>query len=577
MLFLFVYFSFCWVGLQHLPPAAYPIVNDYPFALLGIGAALIRYSRAWWLVPPVAFLSFMSYESATAIVQVGFAWAIYSAELPARRKLKLYLGLTAAILSYALLYLGWRLIFPSGYDGNQLAPLAIAKILRTWVAYTLGALPFAAHVPDIVWGDILIGRTEFHLPPFVFWPNALLAHPLELSFGLLTGWAVVRIYSSRDRSQHEVNAKVSHFLVATAATIAANFPLALSVKYQHLAQHVPSVYLTSRLALLPIAALVTILFGYLFGHSRRNFPVLGSLSCALLLLALVFSWAFVQHQNRYIAPLLRANLARWDAVATLMACRASGQLLDNKYAIPGIFYSIHVDEADWSGYFAQFAAYRFNQQVEFTAQAPLENSAYVRLDRLLDGTLDSLTVKTESGIHFISKADPEMRFLFDRTTHQALAIEAGKGQACGKSKWFIWHFDRETQGLSLDTIELVKSLPSGEAASVVFYSHLVVPKNEVETAVAALYRLYLGREADPGGLAFWSQKTQIAQGNLWWVIKEFEAIKGMTSAQADLEAAFQVAAKTCQPLTNQSLSQLASQMPEFARRWRLYTLICGRN
>jgi hypothetical protein len=421
LLYCWLFASAAWASYHHMPPAAYPSVNHLPFLLWALAAFLVRRGsargglQAWRVVSfgVLAFVSLFQYEPVAAMSLCVLGWLAHAEPLPDARK-RLALALGSAALLYAACYAGWRLKYPTSYDGAMVGELSLWNVLRVAIAYGVGGLPFcqAFHdAPRLRFGDQRVGETLLSLSPPAA-SSGTIALLLTASALLGLHWC----YATASRpAVPERRVRIGLWVMPVILLFAINGPLGLSEKYQQWVRDLDETYLTSQLALYPFLLLGTLLLGAAYRYARvRGVPV----AFALLTLAVAMLSLPVHAHNQSITSIQRANLARWEAAAAIAAY--ADHIDQAEIVAPDLYYSVFIGERNWTEYWGRYIRYRFGGWLSFLARAPEGRGDYarVRMFRFEDGRLRALTIQT-----------PGYTAIVARPANAPLALVFGSGVA----------------------------------------------------------------------------------------------------------------------------------------------------
>jgi hypothetical protein len=152
------------------------ILTTYPLitwvagcAFVGAALAGRRYVRAGGVstlavAALVLLFSLFNNEGVTITFIALFALSVVAnrvqlAHAPRQRSVRLALAAAASVLIYAVLYLGWRQLYPSGYPGHAPAPFNLVRIGTTLYHFsTSGSALHELFAPlHMVYGDAYLG------------------------------------------------------------------------------------------------------------------------------------------------------------------------------------------------------------------------------------------------------------------------------------------------------------------------------------------------------------------------------------------------------------------------------------
>lgn len=137
----------------HLPPTSFPLQNTVPYLALALSRLAIMRARdldrslsLLWALPLFSLtmvLSEYAFLFGTGMLAVEYLAVLCRAPhwrtlLGILRSRRLYIDFAACLVPL-FLYLGWRTMFPSAYDGNSLDGFADpALALRVWALHAFG-------------------------------------------------------------------------------------------------------------------------------------------------------------------------------------------------------------------------------------------------------------------------------------------------------------------------------------------------------------------------------------------------------------------------------------------------------
>ncbi|MBN2808376.1 MAG: hypothetical protein JXR80_02660 [Deltaproteobacteria bacterium] len=586
LLFLWIYLNLASVGFSHMPPAAYPVVTSFPFIFWALGAKTVRMVNDETANPSpyiiitlfvLGFLSFFQYEPITAFSFCGFLWFISTSPLQTRIKIILGSTVLGALLLYATVYLTWRHINPSSYAGLKPGDLSLLTIFKTTLAYTLGGLPLFLENPPLLWGDALVGKTTFHFPEISGTSLLSMASISTVLIFCLCAFCLIKlIFIHEDKTKNSFLNKrgwiylIGAFFFFLSLIVSANGLIAVSDKYQHLANNQAASYLTSRLALMPISFILVVMLKHLSKLIPRKFNHT-LIAIVVIFFGVVGIWVYTG--NALIAPRLKANLARWQAVTILAQCRPS-ELETRALVANELYFSVYSNIPDIKGYWQDYTRLRFGKQLELLASKNADKVLpRVQLYHSEDGELKAVTVQSNTFFEIYNKrTSPPAIFFVENSEGQATSCL--KSQTCP-----LFDFQRSLYDISNLSSEFKKSLiqlswivPETAVLPQNKFTNLLVPDNQITEAVQDIYLLYFKRNADEGGLNFYRSKTLEARGSLFRIINDFESIKGKSSPERDLEAVLSTL-KTSSEITEQytKFLKIAEALKPFGRRWVLYT------
>lgn len=236
---LFVaFFALKWDGsiLTTYPLITWPAATACACALLA-GRAYVRGSARWPLPLAALLLLFalLNNEGVTvtciALALLSVPASVAQAADGARRGRRLLLAFLAVSLLYALLYVGWRLMFPTIYGGNTIAAFNPRRILRTlWHFSTSGSLLHELLSPlSLAYADPF-GSGSWIQYSLKSYARTLGQAPLALLAGALSGWLLWR----QLRQPAPEHASRLRWALAGGLTVALLpiLPVALVVNYQ---------------------------------------------------------------------------------------------------------------------------------------------------------------------------------------------------------------------------------------------------------------------------------------------------------------------------------------------------------
>jgi hypothetical protein len=515
-IFLLVYWTLCAAGWHHTTPAAYPIVPALPFAFAAT-AAVVAQSHSGsphWLkllaFALLAFAAFFQYEPATLITLMLLLWFVHTRVPAAAGRTSLFIATTASIGIYAVAYMVWRYMFPTGYEGSvggALSPVAIARVLA---AYSLGALPvshFLGHMPPVVVGDAMLGRLAVPYPGI---DAAALLHGIEwmdvivsVAAGLLL-WVLLSARLGQDEGRRRSGAAPpwQEFCLGLLILLFSNLLLALTRKYQLWAEGGSSAYLTSYFALFGWVVLITSLCRLISRRSVVNGVVLAFIAVFL------GSAAY----NHATARQIRANFSKWQAVAALAACRDRLGAYQS-FVLPAAFEAVFQRASNWSLYWREWTATSFGSAMHIApaAGAGVDSPAFVQAIRNDGGKLTAVLGHGAS-TGFLIYRNERPNYLWLRQQPGAGADSDGELVVVGDRGTSRCHDGYRmiefAASRPIDSIAIGRHLPDVIPASRDDPALYVVADADVEDAVQALYLGFFERAADAGGLQFWAGRVR---------------------------------------------------------------------
>jgi hypothetical protein len=510
LVFLLAFWTLCAPGWFSTPPAAYPIVPGLPLALAGLAAvAGRRYVEtgsplAIAAFGALAFAAFFQYEPGALIAAALLLWFVHTrAPAPAQRR-ALYGATALSFALYVVAYAAWRWTYPTAYEGGtpgELAPLAVGRVLA---AYAIGALPLTNLVGGmlpVTLGDAMVGRQVLSHPPLtltsllrgVEWMDVVVC-----TAGVALLWSMLaRTRTSPAGPRSRTATLAQQLCLGLLLLLLANVLLALTAKYQLWARGWRP-YLTSYYALFGWAVVVTAL-------SAR---VVRRPAVTALILAFATSFLYSSAYNHVAARHVRANFAKWHAVAALAACRDHlGSY--RSFVVPAAFAGVFERSANWSLYWRDWTSLAFGSALHIAAAAETIDGdpgavASVELDRDDDGHLRAIVGRGGSRGFVIHRGE-------------AAVAEQREELRC-RDGYRISTFAGERPIGALDAAWRVPDIDSGMRADAKLF---VVPDQDTELAVEALYLAFFDRAADPGGLSFWADRVRRAGGTVRDVAEGF--------------------------------------------------------
>lgn len=422
LLYVWLFASLAWASYHHMPPAAYPTFVHLPFLVWALAAFVVRRQsargdeRRWGTVVGfgvLAFVALFQYEPAAAMSLCVLGWLVYAEPRPALRK-RLAIALGCAALVYGAIYLGWRLRFPSAYEGAVAGSFSPWNVLRVVIAYSVGGLPFCEAYSDAIpirFGDTHVGETFLRLPAEL--PHA--PGTYVVLFTALALFGFLRVYAAAQSAPALASRRlrIGQWALPPILLLAINGPLGLSAKYQGWVRDLDETYLTSQLALYPLVLFGTLVLAALYRRLRVHCVPLAFGALALLVAILSVP---VRAHNWHVTSLQRANLARWEEV-TALASYASH--IERPVVAPDLYYSIFMGEHDWTSYWGRYVQQRFGRRLSLHARPPRGNYNYalVRAYRFEDGRLRALSVQAPEHVAIVAR----------RENAPLALVSAGKG------------------------------------------------------------------------------------------------------------------------------------------------------
>jgi hypothetical protein len=226
-----------------------------------------------------------------------------------------------AVAGYFAVYIGWRLIHPSTYDGTRLGSesLHLGTVIRAWAAYTISALPganiFFGSGAALVHGELSEGVSWAHFFQRHFsWTEFILGSGIAIIVWMfISDWAVLWGREAGSRTQSAGTGQQSWSLrgrgialvaLMVGVALATQLPLALVPKYnQNLAwaPHVPSFYAFLCFCVGVPAALLAMAAGPI-RFRKTTATICALLAFGLLTVSREVSAMVISFQSRDCAP-----------------------------------------------------------------------------------------------------------------------------------------------------------------------------------------------------------------------------------------------------------------------------------
>lgn len=289
-----------------------------------------------------------------------------------RRSAQLLAVFLATAAGYAALYVGWRLLHPSGYAGNALAPFDAHRILVTLVHFsTSGSALHELFAPlSMAYADKFGSGAWVRYPLDGDW-QGLAASPLALLAGALTALLLWRLLRS-GAAPAAAAARATPLRCALAGGLALALlpilPVALVGNYQDWAMGAMRVRAYSHTIFahfgwsLVLAALLAALAGRL-GRGRTGAALLLLLALAGGLLA-----ALAYRANDAIALDMRPEAGRW-AVANRAVAANQALFQSAVLWVPGLAQRSQYGRLT-PRYWEQYVAARFGVKTEVAERIP---------------------------------------------------------------------------------------------------------------------------------------------------------------------------------------------------------------
>jgi hypothetical protein len=282
-------------------------------------------------------------------------------------------GWITVVALYALVYFGWRLVFPSSYEGNVLARFDVIRIARVLLAFTLnGSILHDMFVAYTVrFGDsILWDATRVGYPFWEFVRHPRL-HTGSLAAGALAGLLVWHTLARLRPTERHGDGRMQQAVTVIVGVLIAFIPIipvAATPKYQGYYDLGIRAYVHTALSHFGVSlAVAAILIWAVDSLRRRNarLAVAGAMTC---LIAVLSAGAYAM--NDAIALDMRAEASRWlvfDRAIRIM--RSQGWSRYNIVAprfASGSWFAVLP-----AGFWVEWAAARYGTQVGFiTTEVP---------------------------------------------------------------------------------------------------------------------------------------------------------------------------------------------------------------
>ena len=372
------------------------LITAYPFFTWALGSlyllsllALERYfasgSRGLLATSLILFFcSLFLHEGVTVLFELLYALAALhhsrraidggSARQPTLRKATrtALVGWLAVVASYALLYFGWRLVFPSVYRGNALAEFNAVRIARVALAFALnGSLlhdmfsTYTVRFSDPAFFDL----REIGYP---FWAFVRHPHlgPGSLAAGALSSWLVWHALGRLRPAGRVTGARMQLAFAVIAGVLIAFVPIvpvAATPKYQHWYYDLGvRAYVHTALSHFGTSLVVAAILIWMVDSLRRRYAWLAMVVGMSCLFAVLSTTGYVI--NDAIARDMRAEASRWlvfgRAIGIMRTQGWSGYNIVAPRFASGSWFAVLPPS-----YWVEWAAARYGMQIGFMTTA----------------------------------------------------------------------------------------------------------------------------------------------------------------------------------------------------------------
>jgi hypothetical protein len=323
-----------------------------------------------------------------------------------RRSWKLFLILVAASALYLALYVGWRSLHPSTYEGHAIAAFNPTRIAHALFHFsTSGSVLHDFFTPyAVVYVDVSAGVGKESLYRIPHYGRDLLHAPLAVLVGVLLAWLSFRTVADAPVSAPTQPTVVSDkrwpwmaMIAGLSIAILPVLPVTLTERYQDWVMgHGVKAYSHTILAnfgwSLFLAGLAFAIFHLLRGQSvmRRVLLAVFALSCGLL-------GTLTFRANDQIADEMRPEAGRWRVLDSAIAMNQS------TFKAP-LLWIPRLADGSWFGgvpdpYWSEYTKVRYKLPTRVTAAPPDIKDAlagFVMLDYAFDnGGIDGISLATK--------------------------------------------------------------------------------------------------------------------------------------------------------------------------------------
>ena len=285
----------------------------------------------------------------------------------ARRSRQLLLVFLVAAAVYSVLYVGWRLLYPSIYAGNTLAPFDVQRFTVTLFHFsTSGSALHELIAPLSLWYADAFGGARISYALGQYW-TGLAAAPLALLAGALAGWLLWRQLAGGAAQPATATARRWALAGGVLVALVPILPVALVGNYQVWAMD------------MGVRAYSHTIFAY-FGWSLVLAALLTGLAARLgqrryyraLVLALALGSGVLAtltyRANDAIARDMRPEAGRWALVNRAVAANQALYQSDVLWA-PGLPQRSQYGSL-YPRYWEDYVAARFGQKTEVAVRIP---------------------------------------------------------------------------------------------------------------------------------------------------------------------------------------------------------------
>jgi hypothetical protein len=375
---------------RYYPIGAYPVLFHVPMLLFFVAAILQVLTLRWdlpgrtaWLLRAPSFLllglSLTAYEATAVLFAAILALALareWHGASPARRRgvLTAAISTGGVFLAYTALYVGFRLLHPSTYEGNQFSAATVLNfraVATAIAAYAESGLPLAQFYLQPAFITLFSTDSLAELGLWTFWFRSLTV--LGIAKAILLVAAIICFLRDTRLTDGLRRRALLAGAAACALALIVPGPLAITVRYQQdplsKAPHVAGYF--SYLCLMAALACA-------FAVAARLLPRLGRMGRAAALVTVGAGFflgaSATQVANDAIVRSQESHYATWRLAKLFARSEAFAALPENAAIVaPTLWDEISAEwpyyEGYWQNYFAAHTGRRVRVVRHVTAAA----------------------------------------------------------------------------------------------------------------------------------------------------------------------------------------------------------------
>lgn len=315
------------------------------------------------------FISLFIHEGVTILFCSLFFLSVIGNRTPHNKKLirQLLIGSFSVICFYFLLYIGWRTIFSSHYDGNVIAPFRFSRFYPVLLSFaTSGSLLYDIYHPYVVnYNDPIGGldSVKYSLNSFF---TGLSHSPLALIFAVINFYILIYCFRMESSENNTIgyNSIRNNFwmiFIGVAVAFVPLIPVALTPKYQQYFDLGIRSYVYTCFSHFGISLILAAILGFII-NQLRNSGILNNLGIILISGIIAFISFGGYRMNDSIAMDMKSEAGRWQrldhAINSFKTLNSSNKVFFIPKLTNQTWFTV-LDESYWSKYMRA----RFNLDV----------------------------------------------------------------------------------------------------------------------------------------------------------------------------------------------------------------------